>query len=124
MKINKHIANAATKSDNTHNDELLQHIWDNRGTKHLFNVEVVSVAKSGASRKMVITTTFKGRLIDVTHLIGDVLESTVTNGMLLVRGGGMDMVFSVLYQFYMSISSKQLKNNAMLFGAVNYYNLS
>ena len=124
MNISKHIAVAAVKSQNTHNDELLQHIWNNRNTRQFFNVEVVSVAKSGASRKMVITVMFKERLIDVTHLIADVLGNSVSYGAMMVRGGGMDMVFSVLYGFYLAIASKQSKNNSCTFKAVNSYNLS
>ena len=124
MKINKHIAAVAASSDNTHNDTLLQHIWNNRSSAQFFTVNVVSVARSGASRTMEVFAPFQGRIVNITHLMADVLGNSIKNGAMVVKGGGMDMVFSSLYGFYMSIGSKQLKKVAFKFRAVNSYKLS
>ena len=124
MKINKHIAAAAAKSDNTHNVEVLQHIWNNRETADFFQVNVVSVAKSGASRKMQISIPYQGRILDITHMVGDVNENKVKEGLMLVHGGGMDMVFSVLYNLYRALAHKAVKEQTMRFKSVNTYKLA
>ena len=124
MTISKHIEAAATKFDNTHNIEVLQHIWDNRNTMNFFHINIASVARSGASRKMQAWIPYKNRELDVTSLIADINGYSVSEGVMRVNGGGMDMVFSVLYTLYMAIASKQLKNESMRFKAVNYKRLS
>ncbi len=121
MNISKHIALAAVKFNNSHNDELLQHIWNNRYSSNFFTVDVVSVARSGASRRMQIHIPFKGRMINITSVVAEVLDNSMKDAAMVVRGGGMDMIFSSLYSFYMSIASAQLKEKAFKFRAVNSY---
>ena len=124
MKINNHIQAAATKSNETHNVEVLQHIWNNREKLNFFQVNVVSVARSGASRKMEISIPYQGRILDITSLVASVNENSMKNGLMIVHGGGMDMVFSVLYNLYRAIAHKAVKEQTMRFKAVNSYNLA
>ena len=115
---------AAATADNTHNAEVLQHIWNNRETLNFFKVNVVSVARSGASRKMEVFIPYQGRILDVTCLIAEINGHSVKNHLMVVRGGGMDMVFSVLYRLYRVLAHKAVKEQTMLFRAVNSYSMT
>ena len=124
MNINKHIALAAVKYDNTHNDAVLQHIWNNRDTRQFFSIKITNVAKSGDRRSMEISIPYQGRILNITHIVADINEAKIKNGLMVVNGGGMDMGFSVLYDLYRELAYKAIKEDTMRFKAVNSYNLS
>lgn len=58
-------------------------------------VNIVKVARSGASRQMKF---YIDGFIDITEAVADLTGNSFScvNGAMTVRGGGMDMVFSVL----------------------------
>ena len=121
MRINKHIAQIAANINQAQDAELLQYIWNNRETSNFFNVNVVSVARSGASRKMTISINYKNQTKDITKVVGLILGDRVKHGELFVSGGGMDMIFETLYSLYYLISTKRSSKGVCKFKAVNHY---
>lgn len=121
MKISKHIQKVADTTSGIKSADLLQQIWNNKNTPDYFTVNVVSVARSGASRKMTIAITYLSKTYDVTKLVGEVLENSVSYGVMTVHGGGMDMIFKTLYDLYLTICSSGSETGICKLKAVNHY---
>ena len=68
-----------------------------QGVRLLFSS--LEVSASGMSRKFYIhAITKKGELLNLTYLIGKILDYTITNdGRIRVGGCGMDMLFNTCY---------------------------
>jgi hypothetical protein len=81
-------------------DYDLERLESIRGQK--FYCNIVSVSRSGMTRKMKFYAIPKGKeeLQQITYLIGNIADySFDKNGNLIVGGCGMDMVFSVISNF-------------------------
>ena len=92
---------------------LLEFIDENKDTSNLFIVNVVSVARSGASRKMKFGMYKDGEFFNITRLIAKVINGkTDDNNALTVSGGGMDMVFATLVDFLETVTGEQHKGGS------------
>jgi hypothetical protein len=88
--------------------EILLTSWENVTLEDMKNKQIVctidSVSKSGMTRKMNFYFVSSGKLLICSSLIAKIAGyGQDKNGCLIVKGCGMDMVFSVLYNFNMSM---------------------
>lgn len=83
-------------------------------------VNLVSVSKSGMTRKAKFYVVVDGELQNITDIIAKALEQKLDkNYCLTIRGCGMDMIFGTLYRFASSIGIK----DAFKLGWVNHYHM-
>ena len=75
--------------------DLLRSTLNRPATRKVY-VNVVSVSQSGLSRCMRLYVLNGSDLIDVTAIAARVLDYSMRNGCMVVRGCGMDMVWDTL----------------------------
>lgn len=88
--------------------EVLFTSYENEQFESMKDKQIVcsiqSVSKSGMTRKMDFYFISDNRLIYCNKLIAEIAGySRDKKGSLIVKGCGMDMIFSVLYNFNMSV---------------------
>ena len=87
--------------------DIVEYINENKNKEGLFIVSTVSIAKSGASRKMRIGIVRDGEFTDITSLVADLLGYKIDSKdgrSVVVKGGGMDMRFAVLSSLMKTIT--------------------
>lgn len=90
-------------------EEIIQHLWDNRYNYGNIAVNLVSVSRTGLTRNMRFYTSIDNKLYEFTSLIPKHTGFKLNkNRTLKVTGCGMDMIFHVLYILYSKL--KQTKH--------------
>ena len=92
---------AEEKNLSEHQAELLEFIYKNRH-KEIFIATVASVSKSGMSRNIKLGIVKNNTFLNVTHLIAKLTGEKLSRDKeaLLIKGCGMDMIFSIIYSVY------------------------
>ncbi|AAP95828.1 hypothetical protein A6046_00970 [[Haemophilus] ducreyi] len=95
------------------NLELLQFIWKNRHKAGFFTIVLRKVYHAGKCRQFSVYIQKNGKFVDVSRLVANISgNKTATRydcDFVVIPGCGMDMAYSMLYQFLDNLSIRLKK---------------
>ena len=127
MSINKHIEKMMeTKNITSYQGRILQFLWDNKNERDIICLTVPHVGRTNSSRKIKALIWYESKFVNITGLISMVTDTPFDNDKMAInlKGGGMDMCFSLLESFYTRLTPEGVNVHQYDLPAVkNYYYL-